>query len=221
MVDLARAVRVYDEMYGSQGSLHGMLGGCGSLLPYRGVREVLPCPELVPCLAAAVLVAVLGFDTGVPGATDDSASSSRGAAGGSSAGGRGSSGVPLRGGSRGRRQGLQVQDSFQGPAGTASSSGASSNAGRHQAGSSSIGSRTSSTSSSGRLANGISLDSLTPLSRGLFSLLGVEQDVVLQAVKGCRLVVKRVRRLRVRAVATPDQSVLCWAGASREYWATL
>jgi hypothetical protein len=42
----------------------------------------------------------------------------------------------------------------------------------------------STSSSSGRLGNGISLDSLTPLSRGLFGLLGVDQGVLLQAAEG-------------------------------------
>jgi hypothetical protein len=46
------------------------------------------------------------------------------------------------------------------------------------------GSSSSSTSSSERLGNGISLDSLTPLSRGLFGLLGVDQGVLRQAAEG-------------------------------------
>ena len=173
MMDLAGAVRVYDEMYGNiaQSSLRYALGSC-SLLPYGGVREVLPCPELVPCFAAAVLVTVLGFDTGVQGGTEGSASSSSSGstAGGSSGRGRG-----------GCRQGLQAQGSSQQPS-------AASMAGRQQAGSSSGPTSSSSSSSSGRLANGISLDSLTPLSRGVFGLLGVDQGVLLQAVKGPRLV---------------------------------
>jgi hypothetical protein len=57
----------------------------------------------------------------------------------------------------------------------------------YRAGSSSTSSSsTISGSSDGRLGNGISLQSLTPLSRGLFGLLEVEQDMLLKAARGAK-----------------------------------
>ena len=130
-------------------------------------RELLSCPELVPFLAIALLVAVLWCDTGSEG----------GVSGGDSTRMHTSGSVNIRSLSspHATTQTTPTRGTSQ-PAVFATSS----TAGRYNAGSGS----TSRTSSSGRLANGISLDSLTPLSRGLFSLLGVEQGVLLQAGGG-------------------------------------
>jgi hypothetical protein len=142
------------------------------LPPTGGVHELLRCPELFPCLAVAVLVAVLGLDTGVQGGTGVTSSNSSGTAGGSSSGEGEAS-------SRGSNPSLHLHGSSQQPAAAA----AAGTARRHDTGSSST---SGPTSSSDRLANGVSLDSLTPLSHGLFSLLGVNQGVLLQAVRGYR-----------------------------------
>jgi hypothetical protein len=139
------------------------------LLP--GARELLLCPELVPCLAITVLSAALGIQKGALETT--------------TAGGDGNSvrSTPSRTQDDGRRrESSQVQGSSQQQQQrrhvAASVTAANSSAGCHQAGSSSFVSRAG---SSGRLANGISMDSLTPLSLGLFGLLGVNQAVLLQA----------------------------------------
>jgi hypothetical protein len=141
LLDLAAAVRhEVDQVFGTHGTWEGAL----QLLTPRA-RELLLCPELVPCLAAAVLVAVLGLETGAQG---DETRSDVGAGGAA------------------------------GPANSSSATSSSSSAadvdGTTQASAARI---------SGRLGNGISLDSLTPLSRGAFSLLGVEQVVLVQAVE--------------------------------------
>jgi hypothetical protein len=164
--------------------------------PVPGAREVLMCPELVPCLAITVLVAVLGLDTGAGGAAGSSsdatskvlsatASRSSSAATASSSHCYRSSGTgecSTIGDGQGRAEGgpaptTQTSLHDQQPAATAATSSAA-----HQAGGSSY---SSIPSSSADLGNGVSLDSLTPLSRGLFSLLGVDQGVLLQAAGRC------------------------------------
>jgi hypothetical protein len=71
---------------------------------------------------------------------------------------------------------------------TKSSSGAGSSRHRPASGASAghDPARSGSSTGSGRLGNGVSLDSLTPLACGLFGLLGVDQDVLLQAAGGAR-----------------------------------
>jgi hypothetical protein len=147
------------------GTMHTQnVAGALQLLP--GAHELLLCPELVPCLAITVLVGLFGLNTGTQEAAGrGSGSSSR---------------VAAAAGSSRSRGALRAQESFQqqqqtpgGPAVPSSKA-----AGRHQTGS------TSSSSSNGRLPNGISLDSLTPLSRGLFGLLGVDQGVLLEVARG-------------------------------------
>jgi hypothetical protein len=99
-------------------------GSAGALEPLPGARELLLCPELVPCLAVTVLVTCLSFDTG--------------------------------------KQAASAASSPQ-------------------------------LSSSGRLANGISLGSLTPLSCSLFGLLGVGQGVLLQAAQAVSATIHSTR----------------------------
>ena len=169
MLQLAAAVHHHDGAHSSSA------GRPLQLLPTGGVYELLRCPELFPCLALAVLVAVLGLDTGVQGGTEGTSSNSSGTAGGSSSG----EGEASSRGSARRNPSLHVQGSSQQPAAAA----AAGTARRHDTSSSST---SGPTSSSDRLANGVSLDSLTPLSHGLFSLLGVNQGVLLQAVRGYR-----------------------------------
>jgi hypothetical protein len=153
-------------------------GSAGALQSLPGARELLLCPELVPCLAVTVLVTFLSFDTGgdmQPGAEGSCevaagsvASSSSGSSNSSS-----SSSSSGRGTGDGKdRQGPKAKPSTQQAAGSKAASAANSSS-----------SSSSSSSSTGRLANGISLNSLTPLSRGLFGLLRVDQGVLLQAAK--------------------------------------
>jgi hypothetical protein len=162
VVDLLRAVNNYSSMRGSLQSL-------------PGARELLLCPELVPCLAVTVLVTVLGLDTGLQEGTG-SGSRSRHAAHGassSSSSAAGSSRTASSGSSSRSRQALADQSCPQ---------VGSSTPYRQRGNRSSTGSG----SSSGRLANGISLDSLSPLSRSLFGLLGVEHGVLLQAASAAK-----------------------------------
>jgi hypothetical protein len=161
--------------------------------PVPGAREVLMCPELVPCLAITVLVAVLVLDTGAGGAAGSSsdatarvlsttASRSSSAATASSSHCYRSSGTgecSTIGDGQGRAEGgpaptTQTTLHDQQPAATQ----AATSSAAPQAGGSSY---SSIPSSSADLGNGVSLDCLTPLSRGLFSLLGVDQGVLLQA----------------------------------------
>jgi hypothetical protein len=133
-------------------------GRSQQLLP--GARELLLCPDLVPCIAIALLVAVFGLDTGARASSKESVRSAT-----SSTKSRDK-----------HRKALHVPGSLQQQRLAATDS----SAGCHQAGTGSS-SLTSRASNTGRLANGMSLDSLTPLSRNLFGLLGVDQAVVLQA----------------------------------------
>ena len=156
----------------------------GALQSLPGACELLLCPELVPCLAITVLVGLLGLTTrkqkaagrgsGNKGAVGSASGSS------SSSASLGSSAGDGAGGSSGSSSGRgmltsQTQEHMQQPATPAATI-------------STAGSSTSSSSSSvtrtARLPNGISLDSLTPLSRGLFSLLGVDEDVLLEVARG-------------------------------------
>mgnify|MGYP001807165675 CR=1 FL=1 len=137
-----------------------------------GARELLLCPELVPCLAAAVLVAVLGLDTALEG----SSSGVGGVTGAARAAGSSSSGGTQSGSSkaRGRQHApATAKGSLQQPTAAAGSS-----TGRSQAG------RSSSSSIAGRCGKALDLNSLTPLSSGLLGMLGVEQDVLLRAARG-------------------------------------
>jgi hypothetical protein len=149
------------------------LSNQGTLQFMPGARELLSCPELVPCLAITVLVAVLGFDTGVPGSASDGAVA-RGE-GASSSDTDGTSGAGSSSGVQAstRQCALQQQTTFA----------ASCSAGvpPHYASSSGAGSI-----SSGRLGNGVDLDSVTPLSCGLFGLLGVDQGLLLTAMEGAK-----------------------------------
>jgi hypothetical protein len=138
----------------------------GTLQSLPDINELLRCAELVPCLAITVLVAVLGVDTGAHGGAGSSAVASwapASSSGGGSIGAGSSSGV----------QALASQGTLQ----QQSVSAAAVSAGLpHQSGRSSS---SGSTSSCGRLENGVNLGSLTPLSHALFNLLGVEQGVLL------------------------------------------
>jgi hypothetical protein len=138
-----------------------------SLLSLPGGRQLLCCPELMQCLAAGVLVTLLGLDTGAQEATSSSnaTTDSMGTASISIAT-VSSSSSSSRANRTGGRQGSAAQTSSQ------------------QRTSPTLRIPTGSVSSSERLANGISLDSLTPLSRNLFDLLGVDQGVLLQAARG-------------------------------------
>jgi hypothetical protein len=146
-----------------------------------GTRELLLCPELMPCLASTVLVSVLGMDSKEQHDTGSSRGTTRGAAAQASSSSRSSAGS-----SSSSRPASATRGSSQPQSDPASGT----ISGRHQAGSSSTSScsssSTSSGSSAGKLSNGISLQSLTPLSRGLFGLLGVEQDVLLKAARGAK-----------------------------------
>jgi hypothetical protein len=81
-----------------------------SLLLLPGARELLRCPELVPCLAKAVLMTVLALDTGA-GGTAESRDRDRSAAGSTSSSSRrnarGSSSSAAAGSSRDRQGFLQ------------------------------------------------------------------------------------------------------------------
>ena len=152
-----------------------------------GARELLLCPELVPCLAITVLVAVLGFDTGVHGSAGSGAAASGAGASSSTPGGTseaGSSGVQAS-----TRQGISQQ---QVPASAAeSAAGCSAELQAevlpHYGSSTSTGTPgADGTSSSGRLDNGVNLNSLTPLSCGLFGLLEVDHSLLLTTVRGAK-----------------------------------
>lgn len=166
-----------------------------SLHSVTGAHELLLCPELIPSLASTVLVAVLGVDTGTGqasgsvGATRDAvrpASSSRRNAGSTSStascssrdGAEGSSRIRVVSQARGASQQLIFQGTLDEL--LQSAVGAAGSTGPHQAGSTS--SATSITS--GTLGNGVSLDSLTPLSCRLLDLLGVNKDILMQAARG-------------------------------------
>lgn len=189
VVRLARDADFQQNCTGSLGEAHWAIGELlksahnhsstkGSLQSLPGARELLLCPDLVPCLAVTVLVTVLGLDTGAQ--EEDTGSGSRskhaaqGASSSSSSSAAGSSSRTASGSSSSSRQASAPQG--------APPQQVDSSTRYLRPGSSS----TSRRSSSGRQANGISLDSLTPLSRSLFSLLGVEQGVLLQAAVGAK-----------------------------------
>jgi hypothetical protein len=144
VTDLAQAV----QHHSTDQSLHSL----------PGVQELLLCPELVPCLAVAILVEALGLVTLVKDErAEDLCSSGRGAASSSSS-----------------RQMPAAQGAAQQPAAAA----AASSAGCHQTSSSS-----QISSSSVGLGIGLSQDGLTPLSCGLFGLLGVDQGVLVHCAR--------------------------------------
>ena len=147
VTDLAQAV----QHHSTDQSLHSL----------PGVQELLLCPELVPCLAVAILVEALGLVTLVKDKrAEDVCSSGRGAASSSSS--SSSSQMPA------------AQGAAQQPAAAA----AASSAGCHQTSSSS-----QISSSSVGLGIGLSQDGLTPLSCGLFGLLGVDQGVLVHCAR--------------------------------------
>jgi hypothetical protein len=152
-----------------------------SLQSSAAASVLLHCPELVHCMAVAVLLGVLGLDTGAQGAAS-SGHVVRGTAG--SASSSSSSRSSLASSTRGRQASTTQGSTQHTAAPTAASSAA---AGGRQVGSSSSSSNSSSVphtaSNSNRLANGISLDSLTPLSSSLLGLLGVEQRVLLHVAR--------------------------------------
>jgi hypothetical protein len=143
-----------------------------SLESLPGAHELLLCPELVSCLAIQALVMMLRLETGAAAATGSmgegaavvaSSSSSTQCPSGSSSGVDAAS-------SSSDRLAHPTEGSLQQPAAPAGSSAEHCTAGI-----------SSSSSNSAGLDNGVSLDSLNPLSLGLFGLLGVGQGVLLQA----------------------------------------
>jgi hypothetical protein len=152
-----------------------------------GARELLLCPELVPCLTITVLLATVRLGTGaerlpLPGVSSWDSSTGRGvvrplnsllrygAAGSSSAAlGVGSS-CGSSSGSSSSSQGMQAQGSLQQPA-AAEAAAASASA------------SAASSSSSGKLANGMSLEGLSPLCYSLLDLLRFDK-ATLQVAAG-------------------------------------
>lgn len=169
----------------------------GSLQSLPDGGELLLCPELVPCLASTVLVVLLGLDTRAGDIAGDHGAVSANRSSSSKAG------------SSGGKQDSQMQRSRQqasaSKAASASTFVSAAPSSQPQASCSSQAARSSSSSISGRLSSGMSLDSLTPLSCGLFSLLGFNQAVLLQNVEGAYSVTRfQLNTTRHKGWQPPD-----------------
>jgi hypothetical protein len=140
----------------------------GSLQSLPDGGELLLCPKLVPCLAITVLVVLLGLDTTTHGVAGSNAGAKSAPASANSSRSRTAS----SGSGHSCCSGKQVPQTQRSPQQATSRTKPAS----------------SSSSSSRRLSNGMSLDSLPPLSHGLFGLLGLDQAVLLPAVEGANKV---------------------------------
>ena len=169
-------------------SLHHPLQSC------PGASELLLLPEFVSCLALMPVVIVLGLDTSSNNGAGAAATPST--LSGSS---RSSPGRQVLGAARQQQLAQQAVSgssssggsgsSSRGGAGSSGRGGASSSGGgRARAGSSSRGAAGNSGSSSSRavssrgsgLSSGVRMDSVTPLSCGLFDILGVTKETAVE-----------------------------------------